>query len=234
MSGVCALAVLVLLTPPSLADSAMAGSGRRTLIAQDDFRSGTGKWTAELLAGGTVTASNGRLDIDVPDGATVWFKQPFSGSYEIEYTAVPVSAGGPNDRVSDLNTFWSARDIRSPRDLFATERTGAFTDYDYLKGYYAGLGGNTNTTTRFRRYVGEPGNRPLIYDLTSPLLEPNRPYHIRQTVHGNKIQYRVNGTLLFDYTDPSPYRSGWFAFRTIDSHFTITDFKVWRPATGKA
>jgi hypothetical protein len=31
----------------------------------------------------------------------------------------PVSAGGVNDRVSDLNDFWNATDVRSPRDLFA-------------------------------------------------------------------------------------------------------------------
>lgn len=36
--------------------------------------------------------------------------------------------------------------------------------------------------------------------------------------------------LVFEYIDPEPYRSGWFAFRTVGSHFAIRDFAVWRPA----
>jgi hypothetical protein len=52
----------------------------------------------------------------------------------LEYTATPVAEGegGVNDRVSDLNNFWNATDVRSPEDLFATPRGGALDEYDHL------------------------------------------------------------------------------------------------------
>jgi len=222
-----AVAATTALTTGAAAPTAPACDHRR-LLALDDFRHGTGQWSAELEQGGSVTARRGVLDVDVPAGASVWFKQPFSGRYEIDFTATPISAGGPNDRVSDLNSFWNARDSRSPRNLFATPRSGALADYDYLTTYYAGLGANYNTTTRLRRYVGQAGVRPLIYDYTSPLLTANQPNHVRLVSDGEHIQYWDNGALVFDYSDDNPYTSGWFAFRTTWSHFHITDFRVWR------
>ncbi|GIF11667.1 hypothetical protein Ate01nite_16990 [Actinoplanes teichomyceticus] len=201
------------------------------VIAEDNFVTDSGRWSAELQSGGTVTARDGVLDVDVPGGATVWLKQELAGPYEIEYTATPIAAGGPNDLVTDLNSFWNARDARSPDDIFATTRHGAFAEYDHLRTYYAGQGANLNTTTRFRRYVGEPGNRPLIYDYTSPLIEANVGVHVRIAVDGSRIRYYSDDRLVFDYTDPDPYRSGWFAFRTVASHFHIQDFTVWRPPT---
>ena len=200
----------------------------RHLLARDDFRHGLGQWSAELEKGGSVTAEDGVLDVDVPAGASVWFKRPFSGRYEIDFTATPVSKGGANDRVSDLNSFWNARDARSPKDLFATPRSGALADYDHLTTYYAGLGANYNTTTRLRRYVGVADSRPLIYDYTSPLLTANEPNRVRLVSDGRRIQYWNNGELVFDYTDKDPYTSGWFALRTTWSHFHVTDFRVWR------
>ncbi|MFF7655424.1 DUF6250 domain-containing protein [Streptomyces sp. NPDC007983] len=217
--------------PAALAAPATDATGRRrwTRIAHDDFRHGTRQWTAELESGGTVRALHGVLDVDVPGGATVWFTRELTGPYVIEYTATPVAAGGPNDHVTDLNAFWNARDVRSPGDLFATTRSGTFADYDLLKTYYVGYGANLNTTTRMRRYVGEPGNRPLLFDLTEPLLTPNAPCRVRLVSAGRTVQYWSNGALLCDYRDPEPYTSGWFGFRTVASHFRLADFSVWRP-----
>ncbi|HEY0001465.1 MAG TPA: DUF6250 domain-containing protein [Actinoplanes sp.] len=198
-------------------------------IVRDNFRGGTDKWTAELQSGGTVEARDGVLDIDVPGGASVWLRQELSGPYDIEYTATPVSAGGPNDHVTDLNSFFNARDVRSPDDVFATSRSGLLAEYDLLKTYYVGQGANLNTTTRFRRYVGEAGNRPLVFDLTEPRIEANTPVRVRWSIDGNRIRYYSDDTLVFDFTDPEPYRDGWFAFRTVASHFQIRDFTVWRP-----
>lgn len=219
-----ALAALV----PATAASASPRYRRGRLLAHDSFRHGLGQWAAELENGGTVTASRGVLDIDVPAGATVWFRRRLEGPYVIEYTATPVSAGGVNDRVSDLNNFWNAVDVRSPADLFATPRGGALAEYDYLKTYYVGYGANTNTTTRLRRYVGEAGVRPLIHDYTEPLLTANEPNRVRIVSDGSTVQWWNNGRLVFDYSDPEPYTSGHFAFRTTWSHFRITDFQVWR------
>ncbi|WP_338701749.1 DUF6250 domain-containing protein [Streptomyces sp. Q6] len=213
------------------AATASAHGGR--LVARDDFRHGLGRWFVELEQGGSVTASRGVLDVDVPAGATVWFRQRLSGPYVLSYTATPVSAGGVNDRVSDLNNFWNATDVRSPHDLFATRRGGALAEYDQLTTYYAGYGANYNTTTRLRRYVGESGVRPLVYDYTEPLLTANEPNRVRIVSDGSTVQWWNNGRLVFDYTDPDPYTSGHFAFRTTWSHFRIEDFEVRRPGGGR-
>lgn len=107
-------AALAVLAPATTA-SAHSSHRRGRLIAHDDFRHGLGRWAVELEKGGTVTASRGTLEVDVPAGATIWFKKRLEGPYVIEYTATPVSEGGVNDRVSDLNNFWNAVDVRSPR-----------------------------------------------------------------------------------------------------------------------
>ena len=146
--------------------------------------------------------------------------------------ATAVSAGGENDRVSDLNCFWMADDVRSPGDLFATKRTGVFGDYDQLRCYYVGYGGNANTTSRFRRYLGERGNRPLLpeHDLAGAenLLVPNAAQRIQLVAAGSTIGFYHNGRRLFAYDDPAPYTRGWFAFRTVKSHLRIRDFHVYR------
>ncbi|MDQ0957509.1 hypothetical protein QFZ66_001387 [Streptomyces sp. B4I13] len=219
-----ASAALAALAPST---TASAAPRRRRLVAHDDFRHGLGRWAVERERGGTVTASCGSLEIDVPAGATVWFTRRLDGPCVLEYVATPVSAGGPNDRVSDLNNFWNAVDVRSPDDLFATPRGGALAEYDHLKTYYVGYGANGNTTTRMRRYVGEPGVRPLLYDYTEPLLVANRPHHVRIVSDGSVVRWWNNGRLVFDHTDPEPYTSGHFAFRTTWSHFRINDFRVW-------
>jgi hypothetical protein len=207
---------------------------RRTrLLAHDDFRHGLGRWTAELQDGGTVTARRGALEVDVPAGATLWFRERLEGPYLLEYTAVPVSAGGPNDRVSDLNNFWNATDVRSPDDLFATRRGGALAEYNHLTTYYVGYGANGNTTTRLRRYVGDPDLRPLVFDYSEPLLEANRPHRVRILSDGPTVRWWVNGRLVFDHHDPDPLTEGHFAFRTTWSHFRFSDFRVWRVRSGR-
>lgn len=218
-------AALAALAPTT---TASATPRHRRLIAHDDFRHGLGKWAVELEQGGTVTASRGTLEVDVPAGATIWFKKRLEGPYAIEYTATPISAGGVNDRVSDLNNFWNATDVRSPGDLFATRRGGALAEYDYLKTYYVGYGANTNTTTRLRRYVGEAGVRPLVYDYTEPLLVANEPHRVRIVSDGSTVRWWNNGRLVFDHTDQEPYTGGHFAFRTTWSHFRFSGFRVWR------
>ncbi|MFJ2812973.1 DUF6250 domain-containing protein [Streptomyces sp. NPDC087294] len=227
--GALAAATTALALAPAPAASATPRR-HRDLIAHDDFRHGLGKWATELQDGGTVTASRGVLEIDVPSGATVWLRRRLTGPYVIEYTATPVSEGGPNDRVSDLNNFWNATDVRSPHDLFATPRGGALEEYDQLTTYYSGYGANYNTTTRLRRYVGLAGVRPLVLDYTEPLLVANRPHQVRIVSDGSTVRWWNNGRLVFDHADPQPYTDGHFAFRTTWSHFRVRDFRVWRAA----
>lgn len=188
------------------------------------------EWITELENGGEVTIHDGAMEINVPAGCTVWYRKLLQGATTIEYDITPISQGGPNDRVSDMNCFWMARDARSMNDLFATVRSGKFADYNQLKCYYVGYGGNANTTTRFRRYIGSATTRPLLpeHDLTDKqfLLIPNHTYHIKLVAQGSTIQYWRDGEMLFDFSDPEPYTSGWFAFRTVTSHLKITNFRV--------
>jgi Domain of unknown function (DUF6250) len=195
-------------------------------LFSDDFTRGLSPfiWTVELEKGGSVDAKGGILSLDVPAGCTVWFRQELRGPVVIEYEATMIQRGGPNDRVSDLNCFWMARDAR-------VNRSGKFADYNTLRGYYVGQGGNTNTTTRFRRYIGDPVLRPLLpeHDLKAPLLEPNTPMKIRLLADGSHIQYSYDGRVVFDFRDPEPYTRGWFGFRTTFSHIEIRNFRVTRP-----
>lgn len=202
------------------------------LLYQDDFTNGLAQWTSELENGGTVEARDGALNVDVPAGATVWFKPRLDGPLLIEYEATAVEAGGSNDRVSDLNCFWMARDARSPDNVFATKRSGKFADYNQLRTYYVGLGGNSNTTTRFRRYIGDVELRPLLpeHDLGAPntLLRPNQTQAVRLVAAGPLVQFYRDDQRLFDFRDEKPYTSGWFGFRTTGSHFLLRHFRVYR------
>ena len=189
-----------------------------------------------------MVAEGGVLDIDTPAGCTVWLRRQLEGQLLITYEAKAVKAGGHNDRVSDLNCFWMAQDKRSPGDLFATARSGKFSDYDQLQCYYVGLGGNSNTTTRFRRYIGQKGNRPLLpeHDLKrSAEIPPGcKPMAADLALAAGSLiaYYYRDGRRLFTYEDPHPYVAGWFAFRTTFSHLQIRGFRVFglQPKSGSA
>ena len=192
-------------------------------------------WIVEQAPGGRVKAQNGVLVIKDVEGCTVWWREKLTAPVEISYTATVVDAGGPYDRVSDLNCFWMASDPQHPDDLFAAGhgRNGRFHTYDQLQTYYVGYGGNYNGTTRFRRYMGT-GARPLLpeHDLTEPrfLLEGNREYRIKLVALPNgTVQYYRDGELIYDIRDPEPLREGWFGFRTVKSHLRFKDFKIARP-----
>lgn len=216
---------------PDINTARKAGPGwvPGAMLHSDDFRAGLSRWAVELERGGRVEADDGTLIIDVPAGATIWFRTELQGPVMIEYDAELVDRGGPNDRVSDLNAFWMASDPYRP-DGTPYARSGALADYDTLLTYYVGQGGNGNTTTRMRRYVGEAGNRPLLpqhdrSDMKS-LLQPNQMQTIRFIAAGSIVQYWRDGDLIFEMADPLPYRRGWFAVRTTQSHLRIRNFRV--------
>jgi hypothetical protein len=217
---------IVLLFAFSLTACAQSGE----VLFSDDFDHGVSNWSSELESGGKVDAAGGALRVDVPAGATVWFRHKLEGPLRIEYDATVIQAGGPNDRLSDLNCFWMATDSRSPGDMFATKRSGKFADYNQLRTYYVGQGGNGNTTTRFRRYIGSAETRPLLpeHDLSTFLLTPNVSQTIRLIAAGSRIQYFRDGKLIFDFDDPKPYTSGYFALRTTHSHIEFRRFRVYR------
>jgi hypothetical protein len=120
-------------------------------------------WRVEAVEGTSVKVQGGKLVIDSPGGVTVWLNKMLIGNYTIQYDWKVMVAGGKNDRLSDLNQFWMATDPKSD-SLFT--RQGKFEEYDSLNLYYVGMGGNRNTTTRFRKYDGNgdkssSGNTPI-------------------------------------------------------------------------
>jgi len=176
----------------------------------------------------------GVIDIDTPRGLTLWYPDRLEGPVRIAFDAMAVSAGGPNDQASDLNAFWMATDpAASDRSVFSRPRDGRFEAYDTLTTYYVGIGGNRNTTTRMRRYTGRPGDRPLLpeHDRADPaaLLQPNRWTRVALIADGGRIAVERDGRMLFVMNDPAPYRSGWFALRTTQSHLRIRRVTISRP-----
>jgi hypothetical protein len=216
---------LVILSAAAKAAWAADAARPDKVLFHDDFQHGLAQWRVELEKPGSVAANAAVLTLDVPAGCTVWFRRELKGPVAIEYEATMIQRGGSNDRVSDLNCFWMANDALQPR-------SGKFADYNTLRAYYVGQGGNTNTTTRFRRYIGDPVLRPILpeHDLKEPLLAPNVPMKIRLVADGNRIQYSNGEKLIFDFRDPAPYTRGYFGFRTTFSHLEIRDFRVLRPA----
>ena len=226
------IAALLTVACASCATTTPDGPKLGAVIASDDFQHGLDQWVLELEQPGSVRAADGVLDIDVPAGATLWFKHELTGPVAIVFDATAVAAGGPNDRVSDMNAFWMATNKGEPAAPFSQPRTGKFADYNNLRTYYVGLGGNTNTTTRFRRYIGDPVTRPLLpeHDLSKPdsLLVPNRKQTIMLIANGSRIEYWRDGVRLLHYDDPAPYTRGWFAIRTVQSHLRIERLRVHR------
>lgn len=216
-----------------LAGCALPRGGRERLQYRDDFRDGLGQWLIESERPGRIVAARGSLDVAVPAGVTLWFRPVLEGPIAIDYVVTPVSAGGEWDTVSDVNCFWMATDPRvASGDVLARTRSGAFADYDELRTYYAGIGGNRNTTTRFRRYIGQRDNRPLLpqHDLSGAanMLVPNRPIRIRMIADGRRIALIRDGVVIFELDDPQPYTRGHFGLRTTWSHLRVSDFRVWR------
>jgi Domain of unknown function (DUF6250) len=204
------------------------------LLYVDDFAD-LDHWKPELEKAGTVAVRDHILTLDVPKGCSLWLKSDFAGPLLIQYEARLVKADPParNDRVSDLNCFWMATDPRNPADFFAVpQRTGKFSTYDQLQTYYVGQGGNTNSTTRFRRYIGQQSNRPLLpeHDLTAKqfLLTPNTWQTLQLIACNNLIEYYRDGNRIFSYNDPAPYTHGYFGFRTTFSHLELRKLQIYR------
>nr|WP_277998466.1 DUF6250 domain-containing protein [Sphingomonas liriopis] len=182
-------------------------------------------WTIEAESpAAQVTFRHGTIDIDSPKGLTLWWRRPVAAPVTIAFEAMAVAKGGANDRVSDLNAFWMATQADGG-SVLTHPRSGAFAAYDDLRTYYVGIGGNRNATTRFRRYVGEPGNRPLLpeHDLSAPadLLRPNVWTRIRLIADGRTVAVERDGRRLFTLADDQPYRRGHWGLRTTWSHLRI-------------
>ncbi len=178
---------------------------------------------------------NDTVEIASPKGLTLWRNEKYEGNIEIRYKACVMDEGRVGDRLSDLNCFWMAQDPLYPDDIFRRQdwRGGIFGNYYSLKLYYLGYGGNSNSTTRFRKYDGdfdafkEGKQRPDIikeYTDEAYLLIPNHWYDIRIVCKDGQVRYYIDDKLIVDYNDPDPYTSGYFGFRTTQSRVRLTGY----------
>lgn len=196
------------------------------LIFKANFKTplDTTLWKAEIAPkpDSRVYTSKGKLVLDIKGGVTVWLNKELSGNYTIEYKRTVVLDGGANDRLSDLNMFWMAQEP-------GFHRHGVLEEYDSLQLYYIGMGGNTNSTTRFRKYEGT-GERRLIGEFTDSthLLQANHTYTIRIVVINGTTSFYADGVRYFEYPDPQPFHKGYFGFRSTWSRQIISDFKIYQ------
>lgn len=182
-----------------------------------------------------VTSWSDTTEVVAPKGLTLWYDKMMSVPVVIEYDAYVVNEGKTGDRVSDLNCFWMASlDGKDPRKV-----SGRFVDSYAMQLYYMGYGGNNNTTTRFRRYIGDKRgvedakHRPAIlteYTDAKHLNVANKWRHIRISAdEQGRVTYEIDGEKLVDYVDPQPLTKGWFGLRTTESRLRMTNFKVTKP-----
>lgn len=202
---------------------------RWELIYENDFTEPLDpeSWVIEMEPEPNSSAEviDGKLVLDTGAGVTVWLDKLLEGDLLITYRRTVVMEDGPNDRLSDLNQFWMATDPRN-ENLFT--RGGSFAEYDSLSMYYAGIGGNYNSTTRFRKYQGD-GEKTLLFDLDTEeyLLRPNHEYEVQIRVDGDQISYWLDGELFFHYRDPDPLQRGYFGFRSTWSRHEIDELRVY-------
>ncbi|HET9571258.1 MAG TPA: DUF6250 domain-containing protein [Bacteroidales bacterium] len=209
------------------------------ILWTDDFENWNQNWVdeAEVPAQIRFLITDSCLDVIAPKGLTLWNKTLLKGNIDIRYQIRAVSGSDPNDRCSDLNCFWMASDPLHPDSIFARKdfRAGVFGKYYSLNLYYVGYGGNSNSTTRFRRYDGQydtfvqSKQRPSIqkeYTDSEHLIKPNHWYQIMISVKDGRVQYWSDNVMLFEYLDPAPLTKGWFGMRTTQNHFQVRHFTV--------
>ena len=195
------------------------------LLYSEDFNESLANWTAEKEdPSTTVSIVDGKLDIDTIYGSTVWFNHKLSGNIKIEYD-VTTLIDGQDKEPRDHNLFWMAHNPNDPN--VRPVGTGNFSSYDCFDLYYAGIGGNHNSTTRFRRYNNCA--RTLLQEYTDAdhLNTANQTYHMTIICKGMNIQVYRNGQTYWDFIDPQPYTEGWFGFRQTRTHLQMDNFVVY-------
>ena len=191
-----------------------------------DQRSFKKYWTVESESPDYRVSFSGDIcEVVAPKGLTLWRKQPVKQGMAVEYDVLMT-----DDRLSDMNVFWMASDP-SAATVFKhlNQRQGIFKNCYALQMYYLGYGGNYNSTTRFRRYMGGGVVPPIWKEYTDKdhLLKSGHWYHWRvESTQEGRTRIFVDGECLVDYLDPTPLTKGWFGFRTTLSRARIANFRM--------
>lgn len=209
----------VLLVCGVLARNAAAGEPTVLYWAKENWRV-----ESELSAPPSITRQepDGSLLLQARKGMTIWLLHPLSGTYTLSFdrTVLPSS---PTCRLSDMNFFWAAHEQNGALPYV---RDGALASYNTLILFYAGIGGNSNTTTRFRRYDGS-GARQLLQESTQPkdLLQAGHTYRITLMVNKDTSTVLLDGKKVFFHT-AKPSLAGYFGIRTVGSCQTLNHFTL--------
>lgn len=200
----------------------------KKIILPDNFLSlDKTRWIIEQEpAPGGVYTNNNQLILDTRKGVTVWLATLLKRNIVIEFDRVVLVDTGKNDRLSDMNVFWMATDPLN-KNLFT--RHGVFESYDSINLYYAGIGGNNNTTTRFRKYQAN-GHKQIIGEFKdhAHLLTKNKTYHITIIVKDYGTSLWVDNECWFDFGFENPLTEGYFGFRSTWSRQSIKNFRVYQ------
>ena len=235
MKALCQLMLLLLLLLIPLIMMAATVARAETipqgrLIFSDDFSGSLdrGTWITEIAPqpDSSVYTRDGCLVLDTRGGVTVWLNKKLTGHLLIEYRRKVLMAGGLNDRLSDLNQFWMASDPHGDKPF---GRDGVFESYDGLSLYYIGIGGNSNTSSRLRKYEGN-GQRRLLQEHSDAahLLQANRDYLVQTVVKDGSIAVYVDGRRYFSFTDPTPLTTGYFGLRSTQSRQEVTAVRIYQ------
>lgn len=200
------------------------------LVEQDDFSVlDHRRWRIESQTpqGSQVYVEQQRLIMDTQAGMTVWLDRPLSGNYRIEFLRQVLVAGLDNDRLSDMNVFWGAHEAGAAGQPYLAVRDGVLESYDAMASWYVGMGGNGNSTTRFRCYDGS-GERHLLGERldTEALLEAGRIYRIRIEADEQQTSYWVDDRMMFQQALEGRPTAGYFGFRSVWSRQAISRFRV--------
>lgn len=203
----------------TFAQSAMADEDALLHWAGENWRV---EQEASTPASSTRQEPDGSLLIQAHKGMTLWLLRPLAGSYTLtlDRTLLP---SAPACRLSDMNFFWAAHE---PNNTLPRTRDGTLVSYNSLILVYAGIGGNANTTTRFRWYDGT-GARLLLQESTQPqdLLQAAHTYHFTLRINKNTSTVLIDGKKIFTHTLPlGP--AGYFGIRTVGSCQTLNHFAL--------
>jgi len=99
------------------------------------------EWSSRVLEGIQQFQSSQRIQvrcrvgIDGDEGERQGFRQETEGPVLMQYDAAETSAGGPNDRGDNLNSFEMVTDFATLPDLFPQlrNRPGTFVDCNLLR-----------------------------------------------------------------------------------------------------
>jgi len=222
------LLLFFLLMSTALARAEPLPQGRLIFSENFDGALDPALWITEIapLPGSTVQARDGKLVLDTRGGVTVWLNKKLSGNLLIEYHRKVLVQGGANDRLSDLNQFWMASGTHADTPF---GRDGVFESYDGLRMYYVGMGGNSNTSTRLRKYEGN-GERRLLQEHSDAahVLQANKDYLIQTVIKDGSTSFHVDGVRYFSFTDPEPLRSGYFGLRSTWSRQEVTALRIYQ------